>query len=76
MKLSVSLTDDDLAELDRYVQRAGLRTRSAGIQQAIRRLSDPHLESAYVEAWEEWSESGEEELWSATTSDGVSDAAR
>lgn len=76
MKLSVSLSEEDLAALDRYVADAGLESRSAGIQQAIRRLADPDLEAAYAAAWEEWAAAGEEDLWSATSSDGLDDAAR
>lgn len=76
MKLSVSLPDEDVAALDRYVKATGLESRSAGIQQAIRRLRDPELEAAYVEAWDEWTGLGEEDAWSATMTDGLSDAAR
>ena len=50
MKLSVSLTEDDLIALDRFVEHAGLGSRSAGIQQAIRRLGDADLEDAYAAA--------------------------
>ena len=50
MKLSVSLSADDLAALDRYVEQAGLESRSAAVQQAIRRLQDPELEAAYAAA--------------------------
>ena len=71
MKLSVSLSEEDLAALDRYVADAGLESRSAGIQQAIRRLADPDLEAAYAAAWEEQAAAGEEDLWSATSSDGL-----
>lgn len=58
MKVSVSLSEQDLADLDRYVEQAGLESRSAGIQQAIRRLPDPQLEAAYAAAWDEWADAG------------------
>lgn len=76
MKLSVSLSEDDLAALDRYVEQAGLESRSAGIQQAIRRLQDPQLEAAYAAAWEEWAAAGDEDAWAAASADGLTDAAR
>lgn len=75
MKLSVSLTDDDVASLDRFVEQAGLASRSAGIQQAIRRLADPELERAYADAWSRWA-ADEETSWSAAIADGLDDATR
>lgn len=76
MKVSVSLSEEDLAALDQFVERAGLRSRSAGVQQAIRRLRAPELEAAYASAWEEWSAAGEDDAWVASTSDGLADASR
>ncbi len=76
MKLSVSLSREDLAALDRYVEQAGLESRSAGVQQAIRRLQDPQLEADYASAWREWAGAGEEDAWAAASSDGLTDAAR
>lgn len=75
MKLSVSLTEEDLAVLDRYVARAGLRSRSAGVQHALRLLAHPDLEADYEAAWQEWSE-GEAVLWDVTATDGTGRAAR
>ena len=66
----------DLAALDRYVEQAGLESRSAVIRQAIRRLQDPQLEAAYAAAWEEWAVAGDEDAWAAASSDGLTDAAR
>ena len=40
-----------LAALDRFVEQAGLGSRSAGIQQAISRLRHPQLEVAYATVW-------------------------
>lgn len=76
MKLSVSLTDADVAALDRYVAEQGLESRSAGLQQAIRHLPDSALEAAYAEAWDEWARAGEEVAWAVTSADGLADAAR
>ncbi|XVX20645.1 ribbon-helix-helix domain-containing protein [Actinomycetota bacterium] len=71
MKLSVSLTEQDVAALDDYVEKCGLSSRSAGVQLAIRRLREPELEHAYAEAWDEWAAAGDEEAWAAAGADGV-----
>lgn len=76
MKLSISLSDEDVAALDRYVRAAGVPSRSAAIQRAIRMLSDPELEDAYTAAWDEWESSGEATAWEVTAADGLADAAR
>ncbi|MFC7485345.1 ribbon-helix-helix domain-containing protein [Knoellia sp. CPCC 206453] len=76
MKLSISLSDDDVAALDRYVEAAGVPSRSAAIQRAIRMLRDPELENAYAAAWDEWQTSGEATAWEVATADGLADVAR
>ena len=68
VKLSVSLSP---SVLDKYVQSAGLKSRSAAIQQAIKLLGDPDLEDAYIAAWQEWEDAGEAEAWAVTVADGV-----
>ena len=76
VKLSVSLSESDVASLDTYARAAGLKSRSAAIQQAIRLLGDPELQSAYEEAWQEWEASGDAEPWEPATADGLADASR
>ena len=76
MKLSVSLSDEDVAVLDEYVERTGLPSRSAGLQRAIRMLRYPTLEQDYTAAWQEWSSSVEDGAWDSATADGLNDAAR
>jgi len=76
VKLSVSLSQEDVAALDAYVERTGLPSRSAGVQRAIRMLAHPALEDDYVLAWEEWSTAGENEAWERATGDGTDNAAR
>ncbi|SFT84761.1 Ribbon-helix-helix protein, copG family [Geodermatophilus amargosae] len=76
MKLSISLTEEDVAVLDDYARSAGLRSRSAALQHAIRLLRHPDLEDDYAAAWEEWRASGEEADWQTTVGDGPGDAAR
>lgn len=76
MKLSVSLSDDDVALLDEYVRTSGLASRSAAVQHAVRLLRHPDLEQDYATAWDEWDSAGEQGIWEATAADGLVDAAR
>ena len=76
MKLSVSLSEDDIAVVDAYIKQTGLPSRSAAIQRAVQMLRYPALEEDYAQAWEQWSSSGEDETWEETSGDGVGDAAR
>jgi Ribbon-helix-helix protein, copG family len=76
MKLSVSLSDEDVAALDAYVKRSGLPSRSAGLQRAIQMLRHPDLENDYAEAWAQWSADGHAAAWESAVGDGVTDAAR
>jgi len=71
VKLSVSLSEEDVARLDEHARRAGLRSRSAAVQQAIRLLPRVDLEEKYVAAWEEWAASGERDAWQTVAGDGV-----
>ena len=56
VKLSVSLSEEDVRVLDAYVRNTGLPSRSAAVQRAIRMLRYPALEEDYGNAWTEWSE--------------------
>lgn len=70
MKLSVSLPDDDVAFLDAHARLQG-NTRSAVVHQAVRLLRTAELGDAYQDAWKEWADSGEAELWESTVGDGI-----
>ena len=76
MKLSVSLSEEDVVAVDRYARATGLASRSAVIQHAIRMLGDAELEDAYAAAWDEWAASGDAAAWDATAADGLVDAPR
>jgi antitoxin MazE9 len=76
VKLSVSLSESDVEALDKFAHAAGLKSRSAAIQQAIKLLGDPELEAAYAQAWLEWESSGDAGSWEVTTADGLADASR
>lgn len=71
MKLSVSLPDEDVATLDRYLTEEGLPSRSAALQQAIHHLRDRRLADDYEAAWAEWEDSGDAALWGQATGDGL-----
>jgi len=74
VKLSVSLPDEDVKFLDEYAKHQGFDSRSAVLQKAVRLLKVAELGAAYEAAWNEWYESGDEELWDQTTGDGLADA--
>ena len=70
-KLSVSLSPSEVETLDKYARAAGLKSRSAAIQQAIKLLGDPELEDAYAAAWQELEDSGDSEACAVTVADGL-----
>jgi Arc/MetJ-type ribon-helix-helix transcriptional regulator len=76
MKLSVSLSEEDVVLLDEYASSAGLRSRSAAVQHAIHLLRQVDLEDDYAAAWADWESSGERGRWEGTLSDGLTDASR
>lgn len=76
MKLSVSLPEEDVVVLDEYARTAGLPSRSAAVQQAIRLLRTAGLEEDYAAAWQEWDFSPEHGAWECTVGDGLTDAPR
>lgn len=76
MKLSFSLSDEDVAILDEFARTAGLPSRSAALHHAVRMLRLPNLEQDYEAAWQEWEASGDQAAWGVTAADGIVDAAR
>ena len=71
MKVSVSPPDADVEYLDKYARTQGLDSRSAALQKAVRLLRASELGAAYEDAWTDWGESEDSELWEAATADGV-----
>lgn len=71
MKISISLSEQDVATLDEYARAIGLPSRSAAVQQAIRALRLPDLEDDYAAAWDEWAQSGDEADWEGLAGDGL-----
>lgn len=77
-KVSVSLSEPDVAFIDRYTVEHEVASRSATVQRAIALLRASELSDAYVDAWQEWSEQDAAE-WGLTAADGLDrrvDAAR
>lgn len=71
MKVSVSLPDEDVEFLDAYATSQGVASRSAALHIAVRLLRASELGPAYEDAWAEWSNSVDGELWESTTRDGL-----
>lgn len=71
MKVSISLSDDDVEFLDAYAERLGVASRSAVIQKAVRLLRASELGAAYAAAWEEWDASGDSDAWNDVVGDGL-----
>ena len=73
MKLSISLPDEDVAFIDRFLQESADDSRSAVVQRAIAMLRAAELVDAYDAAFREWQASGEQEVWDAAVADGIPD---
>jgi Arc/MetJ-type ribon-helix-helix transcriptional regulator len=71
VKVSVSLSSEDVQFLDEYALEQGLGSRSAALHKAIRLLRVAELSADYELAWEEWDNTAEGEAWDRTTSDGL-----
>lgn len=71
MKVSVSLPGEDVEFLDEYAKKQGYESRSAVLHKAVRLLRATELSAAYENAWREWAESGEAEVWESTSADGL-----
>ena len=71
MKISVSLPSEDVEFLDKYADSQGYASRSAVVQSAVRMLRSSKLGDAYADAWREWEEAGEAELWDKAATDGL-----
>jgi Arc/MetJ-type ribon-helix-helix transcriptional regulator len=75
VKLSVSIPAEDVALLDEFARTAGLPSRSAVLQHAVRLLRHQGLEEDYAAAWDEWDASAGRAAWDGTAGDGLTRAA-
>jgi Arc/MetJ-type ribon-helix-helix transcriptional regulator len=71
MKVSVSLPREDVEFLDAYASAHAHTSRSAVVHQAISAFRFAELNDAYSDAWDEWTENVDAELWDTTTGDGL-----
>ena len=71
MKVSISLSDDDVEFLDAYAERLGVASRSAVIQKAVRLLRASELGAAYAAAWDEWEASEDSDMWNEVVDDSL-----
>ena len=71
MKVSVSLPADDVEFLDSYARAQGIESRSAALHKAVSLLRAAQLTTAYEDAWESWTESGDAGAWEAVAADGL-----
>lgn len=69
MKLSVSLSDADVAFLDEVAKRTG--SRSAALQEAVRLMREMEMVDDYIETFAEWDASPDKALWDSTSGDGI-----
>jgi len=71
MKVSVSLPAEDVDYLDDYARSQGLDSRSAAVQKAVRLLRASELGAAYEDAWSDWVDSEDGQLWDSVVADGI-----
>ena len=71
MKVSVSLPDEDVEFLDEYASSHDMASRSAAVHKAVRLLRASGLGAAYEDAWAEWNDGTDDELWVTTVADGM-----
>lgn len=69
-KVSLSLSESDLAFLDTEAVSGRYASRSAAVQDAVRLLRESRLADAYAEAYAE----GYDENWDLATGDGLASA--
>jgi Arc/MetJ-type ribon-helix-helix transcriptional regulator len=73
MKVSVSLSAEDVEFLDSYARAQGMQSRSAVVHRAVGLLRASQLEHSYEEAWAAWNEAGDAAAWEAAAGDGLGD---
>ena len=71
MKVSVSLPSEDVEFLDEYAKTQGYDSRSAVVHAAVRMLRSAKLGDEYEQAWTEWLDSDDADLWESTVGDGL-----
>lgn len=70
MKLSVSLSEEDIEFIDAFAEHRGAPSRSAVLHRAVAMLRQSQLAESYAEAFTEWDQSSEANAWESATADG------
>jgi hypothetical protein len=73
VKLSLSLSNEDVEFLDRYAAEHAVDSRSGVVQRAVSLLRAIELGDDYAAAWEEW-QSGDAALWETAVGDALADS--
>lgn len=71
MKLSVSLSEQDVEFLDDYASSHSVPSRSAAVQRAVALLRAHALSDSYEQAWAEWETNEDASLWETVAADGL-----
>lgn len=71
MKLSVSISDDDVEFIDHYAAEHGVDSRSGVVHRAVSLLRATELGDDYAAAWAEWGGS-DADAWESVVDDGLS----
>ena len=70
-KLSVSVDAGLATFIERYRTAHGVSSKSEVVERALTLLQEAELSEQYAEAYREWEESGDAELWDSTVGDGI-----
>jgi Arc/MetJ-type ribon-helix-helix transcriptional regulator len=71
IKLSVSVAHQLAQFIERYQATHRVSTKSEVVERALELLQKSELKQQYAQAYREWAESGEAELWDITVGDGL-----
>ena len=72
MKLSISLSEEEVGFLDAYARSQGIKSRSAVVKAALRLLRTMELADDYAAAQAEWHDD-DSRAWDRLSSDGLTD---
>jgi Arc/MetJ-type ribon-helix-helix transcriptional regulator len=70
MKISISVSPDDLTFLDAQTKQGSFASRSAAVHAAVRALRQAEAVDGYTAAWDEW-EADDGSDWETTAADGI-----
>ena len=72
MKLSISLSEEEVGFLDAYARSQGIKSRSGAVKAALRLVRTMELTDDYAAAWAERHDD-HGRVWDRSLSDGLSD---